>query len=220
MRNSAGYIGVISRKYGQTPLNSLRNPDRLSITELEFNEAMRLNRPVLLFIMGERHAGLESDIELDPDKRAKLHAFRNGAKRMREGSEVNRVYEEFESPEQFARAAAIAVGRLAPHLAPESESQPNDKTRSAEEDTPLQRPPELVAFPRYLGSHRFVGRASELQTLTDWCGAADPNPMLLFEAIGGSGKSMLTWEWITNHARTSATIGPAVSGTHSTKRVR
>ena len=24
--------------------------------------------------------------------------------------------------------------------------------------------------------------------------------MLLFEAIGGSGKSMLTWEWLTNHA--------------------
>ncbi len=29
---------------------------------------------------------------------------------------------------------------------------------------------------------------------------ADPDPMLLFEAIGGSGKSMLTWEWVTNHA--------------------
>ena len=24
--------------------------------------------------------------------------------------------------------------------------------------------------------------------------------MLLFEAIGGTGKSMLTWEWITRHA--------------------
>ena len=30
--------------------------------------------------------------------------------------------------------------------------------------------------------------------------AADPHPVLLFDAIGGSGKSMLTWEWTTQHA--------------------
>ena len=29
---------------------------------------------------------------------------------------------------------------------------------------------------------------------------ADPHPILLFDAIGGSGKSMLTWEWTTRHA--------------------
>ena len=29
---ATSYVGVISRKYGQTPLDSLRNPDRLSIT--------------------------------------------------------------------------------------------------------------------------------------------------------------------------------------------
>src|ERR1700736_3814737 len=40
VRDSAAYVGVISRKYGQTPYCPLRNPGRLSITELEFNEAM------------------------------------------------------------------------------------------------------------------------------------------------------------------------------------
>lgn len=65
----------------------------------------------------------------------------------------------------------------------------------------LPRPPALVALPRYLASHAFVGRDLELQRLSDWCAAADSNPMLLLEAIGGSGKSMLTWEWLTKHAR-------------------
>ena len=37
VRDSAAYILVISRKYGQTPECSKRNPDKLSITELEFN---------------------------------------------------------------------------------------------------------------------------------------------------------------------------------------
>lgn len=78
----------------------------------------------------------------------------------------------------------------------EPDSQPNSAGHA-----PLPRPPFLAALPRYLGSHDFVGRESELQTLSDWCAAADPNPMLLLEAIGGSGKSMLTWEWTTKHAQ-------------------
>ena len=150
--------------------------------------------------MGEKHPVTEADIELDPAKRKKLDAFRERAKRMRESSEVNRVYEVFESAEQFSAAAATAIGRLAQHLATVSGTASLDTIDISETDTLLPRPPQLAALPRYLGSHSFVGRASELQTLSDWCGPADPNPMLLFDAMGGSGKSMLTWEWVTKHS--------------------
>src|SRR6185503_19944577 len=68
VRDSAAYIGVISLKYGQTPECLARNPDKLSITELEFNEAQRLGRPILLFIMGDEHPVKKADIEKDPDK--------------------------------------------------------------------------------------------------------------------------------------------------------
>src|SRR6185295_16030586 len=63
VQDGSAYIGVISRKYGQTPKCPKRNPGNVSITELEFNEAQRLNRPILLFIMGEEHALREKDIE-------------------------------------------------------------------------------------------------------------------------------------------------------------
>ena len=53
VRDSAAYIGVISHKYGQTPVSADQNPGGLSITELEFNEAFQHGRPILLFIMGE-----------------------------------------------------------------------------------------------------------------------------------------------------------------------
>jgi tetratricopeptide (TPR) repeat protein len=129
VRDSAAYVGVISQKYGQTPLDTDQNPDRLSITELEFNEAMRLNRPIVLFIMGERHPVLKADVEIDPNKIQKLDAFRERAKRMREGSEVNRVYAIFESLEQFSAAAAVAIGRLVKLL--ESSS-----CKTAEETSP------------------------------------------------------------------------------------
>ena len=61
-------------------------------------------------------------------------------------------------------------------------------------------PPALYARPPYIRSHAFTGRASQLETLDDWASSSQPYPVLLFEAIGGTGKSVLTWEWITNNA--------------------
>jgi tetratricopeptide (TPR) repeat protein len=199
VRDSVAYVGVITHKYGQTPGDPELNEFGLSITELEFNEAMRLNRPILLFIMGHKHPVTVADVETDPDKKEKLRVFRERAKRMREGSEVERVYEVFEDQAQFVARAATAIGRLIRHLdtGTGKEAEPAAAT---ETDALLPRPPELAALPKYLGSHDFVGRDDELRTLNDWCGEADPKPMLLFEAMGGSGKSMLTWKWLNDGA--------------------
>jgi hypothetical protein len=45
VRDSAAYIGVSGLKYEQTPECPKRNPNKLSITELEFDEARRIGRP-------------------------------------------------------------------------------------------------------------------------------------------------------------------------------
>src|SRR5262245_27213593 len=39
VRHAAAYVGVISHKYGQIPECPQRNPGRVSLTHLEFNEA-------------------------------------------------------------------------------------------------------------------------------------------------------------------------------------
>jgi len=64
----------------------------------------------------------------------------------------------------------------------------------------IPRPPAFYAEPDYIASHTFVGRDSQLQDISDWAKAADPTNLLLFDAIGGNGKSMLAWEWTTKHA--------------------
>jgi len=51
VRELAAYVGVISLKYGQTPFDSGSKSGSTSITELEFNEAMQLDRPIVLFVM-------------------------------------------------------------------------------------------------------------------------------------------------------------------------
>lgn len=66
VRDASAYIGIIGHKYGQTPKDSQRNPEGLSIIELEFNEALRLGRPILLFIMGDDHPVKKADVETDP----------------------------------------------------------------------------------------------------------------------------------------------------------
>jgi tetratricopeptide (TPR) repeat protein len=54
--------------------------------------------------------------------------------------------------------------------------------------------PEFYAAPPYLlQGTRFVGRRAELAALNDW--AASRESLMVVEAIGGMGKSALTWEW-------------------------
>ncbi|WP_338695366.1 tetratricopeptide repeat protein [Bradyrhizobium sp. 26S5] len=131
VRDAVAYIGVISLKYGQTPVDPGRNPDQLSVTELEFNEAMRLGRPIVLFIMSDEHPVKKADIEADPAKLNKLDAFRERAKRMRDGSEVNRIYEVFDSLEQFSTAAAAAIGNLVRYLERSASSETKGTGRTS-----------------------------------------------------------------------------------------
>ena len=203
VRKSAAYILIISHKYGQTPVCPTRNPRKVSVTELEFDEAQRLGRPTLVFVMGEDHPILPKNMELDAEKREKLAAFRTRAKLALPGGSVNRVYATFNSLEEFKTAIAAPIAALDKLL---------DSSPAVIPPVPVFRPqPSLTPQPPdfyaakgdYIGSHDFVGRTKQLQQLTDWSQASDPDTILLFEAIGGNGKSMLTWHWVKNHATTA-----------------
>ena len=203
VQNSAVYIGIIAKKLGQIPKCSIRNPRNVSITELEFNEAVRLGRPILLFLMGDGHLVLESEIESKPGNRKKLKAFRERAKKMGPDSEVHRVYAEFNSLDEFKDKAAKALADLRLVLQ-KTDTEPLGgnlpvKIELTGKTAAIPKPPAFYAEPDYIGSHKFVGRESQLQDLDDWARAADPTNLLLFEAIGGNGKSMLTWEWSTKY---------------------
>ncbi len=199
VRDSAAYIGVIGLKCGQTPESPTRNSDKLSITELEFNEAQRLGRPILLFIMGDDHPVKKADIERDPEKEKKLNTFRERAKKASPGSEVNRVYAVFNSLAEFKDKMGSSLAELNQHLDSDDRDITKDQVPTRD-GTTIPQAPAFYAEPDYIGSHEFVGRDAELQALSDWAAKADPTNLLLFEAIGGNGKSMLTWEWTTKHA--------------------
>src|ERR1700761_422027 len=204
VRDAAAYIGIIGARYGEVPESGEFNPEGLSLTELEFREARKLGRPILLFLMGPDHAVKQRDVERDPEKERKLEAFREEAKRSSAHSHVHRVYKEFNSLDEFEVAATQSVAELRRFLDAQTASAAPPRLEATPEpendDVGIPTPPALYAEPRYIGSHTFVGRSAQLTTLNDWAAHAEPHPVLLFEAIGGTGKSMLTWEWTTRHA--------------------
>ena len=199
VRDAAAYIAIIGARYGAIPVSAHDNPADLSLTELEFREARDLGLPILLFIMGPEHDVKQRDVEDDLDKKRKLEAFREEAKRSSADSRVHRVYKVFNSLAEFEVAATQSVAELRRFLDDEAAPGADETAPEADADG-IPAPPALYAEPRYMGSHSFVGRTAQLATLNDWAAPAEAHPVLLFEAIGGTGKSMLTWEWTTRHA--------------------
>ncbi|MFI7601507.1 DUF4062 domain-containing protein [Actinoplanes sp. NPDC049681] len=203
VRDAAAYVGIVSHRYGEIP-ESERNPERLSLTELEFREARRLDRPMLIFIMGDDHEVKLGALERDPEKVRKLEAFRESVKQATSASPEECVYAEFNSLSEFAVAATQSVAELRRYLDTRPPTGPAPAPSAAgvpagqADGIPVA--PAFYAEPPYIGSHAFVGRAAQLQTLRDWAAPAEAHPIMLIEAIGGTGKSMLTWEWTTGYA--------------------
>lgn len=154
VRDSAAYVGVIGQKLGQIPICPDRNPDGLSVTELEFKEAVRLGRPILLFLMADDHPLTKADFELTAVKRKKLEAFRKRAKRMGPDSEINRVYAAFGSLDDFRAKASHAIHGLKDVFGKETHVKPlTAKDISVPPKLPTRAPkaPEKVKPPRKVG---------------------------------------------------------------------
>jgi hypothetical protein len=93
-------------------------------------------------------------------------------------------------------AGAPPAAQIGTEDTPTSRVNTADLTQAAD----MMRAPALYARPPYLGSHDFVGRADQLAELSEWAQPGDRRPVLIFEAIGGTGKSILAWKWLSQDA--------------------
>ncbi|MBS1827997.1 MAG: DUF4062 domain-containing protein [Acidobacteria bacterium] len=106
VREASAYIGVIGRRYGHVPRCRNRNPKKLSLTELEFNEALRLNLPTILFVMGPEYPQADTHREQNPSKQRQLSAFLKRAERLF-------VVHRFADDEELERKAVQLLGNFA-----------------------------------------------------------------------------------------------------------
>jgi len=184
------YLVLISDwRYGQI-LDVPGNNDGLSVTELEFRRAEARGIPICVFLRADDAPlnGTKQQVQAEAANNVKLEAFRAHAAR-------SRITDTFTAATDLKAKVVAALNRLRAVLA---------ATKPIERPGPDPAPRTIAAFhaqPPYIPSHRFHGRSRELALLRSW--ATSPHdPVLVFEAIGGMGKSMVTWEWTTNHAPT------------------
>ncbi len=172
------FIGVYAFRYGWVPPGHA-----VSITELEYQRAVDKKKPRLLFFMDEDYP-LPPRLVEKGEGGKKLEAFKKRVGTERVGS--------FFTTENDLRG--LVVQALAAHR----ETVPPERERAGSPIPAIPQP--YVAHPyTLLQSRRLVGRDRELSLLTDW--VAKPmsevyaSPVLNFIAIGGMGKSALTWHF-------------------------
>ena len=100
------YVGLISYRYGQAPVDADRNSDRLSLTELEFRRALDRKIPICMFIMHDDHPVPRSAVTAESDlERTKLKDFIELIKK-------DRIYAEFKSVDDLKAKAVQSLVKL------------------------------------------------------------------------------------------------------------
>jgi len=178
------YIGVLANRYGYIP--KANNPNQISVTEMEYNRAVARKIERLIFVMDKSHPITVDDVDIE--NAAKLKSFKDRV-------EAENIVRFFKSPDDLRAEAINSLSQL---------RKPDLTTFHYVSDIP--QPPEVyIAHPyTLLQTHRLVGRQPELNMLTDW--VAKPNVeinrarILNIVAVGGLGKSALTWKWFNDIA--------------------
>ncbi len=180
------YLGVFAHRYGYVPAGH-----DISITELEYNRAVERGLTRLIFLMHDDHALRASDVETG-----------EGAEKLRKLKERlknENVVNFFKSPDELS---AHVINSLSKYR----EQHGKRDVTAFHYVGDIPEPPEpYIAHPYTLLQMRdLVGRNEELNVLTDW--VAKPGSEVygshIFNvvAIGGMGKSALTWKWFNDIA--------------------
>ena len=192
------YVGLIGSRYGQRPECPHRNPDRLSLTELEYRRAVERKLPRLMFIMADDHELTLADLKVSQDEgeegRQRQQAFIDLVRK-------DRIVAEFSSPadlETKANKSFFALQRNLEAAETPAASPAREPPPSADDNLPTTPPAFHYVRKPYVEKQGFAGRATELALIDQW--ATNVDAMLLFQAIGGMGKSMLTWHWLRTRA--------------------
>jgi len=176
------YLGIFAFRYGYIP-----DGHDISITEMEYNRAVERKIPRLLFLMHDDHPVKPADVETGPGAE-KLKAFK--ARLQKE-----RVVAYFNSPADLRAKVIDSLSRY----------HKEDLTAfHYVRDIPAPPAPYIAHPYVLLQSSGLIGRQPELNLLTGWVTRPDTPVyaarILNVVAIGGMGKSALTWKWFNEIA--------------------
>ncbi len=167
------FIGIYAHRYGYIPSGEAK-----SITQMEYELAKELGKDCLCFIVEKRFPWDPEFMEIE--KYAELKAFLDEVKKAC-------VVEFFKTPGHFMGVLSSSLA----NLIAKKKGTPGQKDSACL----IPRAPfPYMAHPYALPEH-FTGRRAEMAMLSNWF-FNEKQPMLVLEAIGGMGKSALSWTWL------------------------
>ncbi len=187
------YLGIFAHRYGYVPKE--KNPKQISITEMEYDRAGQRGIPRLVFIMDRSHLITAADMDEDTKDPIEIAQRKVKLEELEKRAAQDQVPNFFKSPVDLRGQVIHAL----------SEYRVADITQfHYVSDIPA--PPEAyIAHPyTLLQTHRLIGRQDELNLLTNWVTKRQEEiywtRILSVVAIGGMGKSALTWKWFNDIA--------------------
>ncbi|NIM12217.1 MAG: DUF4062 domain-containing protein [Candidatus Aminicenantes bacterium] len=171
------FVGIYAHRYGFVPKGQTK-----SITEQEYELAKKSGKDCLCFIVDKDHSWKPAFIEFE--KRKELEVF------LKDVREQN-IVSTFTSTSDFEIKLSTSLGKL---MAKQKAEKERKKEKPIPEICIPFAPTPFIAHPYPLPEH-FTGRAAEMAELSNWF-YNEKKPVLVMEAIGGMGKTALTWVWM------------------------
>jgi hypothetical protein len=171
------FFGIYAHRYGFIPDDQTK-----SITQLEYELAKEWGKDCLCFIVDEDFPWKKKFMEFGKQK--ELDSFLDKVKK-------ENVCSFFTTVKDFESKISTSLGKLIAEKI--AGAEPKDKEGASRTYIPLA-PAPFIAHPYPLPLH-FTGRDAEQALLSNWL-FNEEEPVLVMEAIGGIGKSALTWVWL------------------------
>lgn len=176
VRDCDVYLGIFAHRYGHIPNGSTK-----SITELEFREAVKSNKPRLIFVLPENAAWPLSLCDaMSAAGGERIRAFRA------ELLEDHTVDHHWTTPEELV----LAVDRALHRWSESARSSPKKATTALP-------PPEKFKILLEKKRQHFCGRQWVFDAIDDWLRDDNAMAALLVTGDPGAGKSALLSAW--NH---------------------
>jgi tetratricopeptide (TPR) repeat protein len=155
------FVLIVAYRYGFIP-----ESQTISITQLEYEHALRKKIPVRIYLMDDNHPWPSSP-ECRDKKSESIDVFRNLLQ--------NHTCSFYSTPEAFYDKLKLDIQKF---------------------------PVPPAYYPVYPMLENFTSRKQEREMFTNWL-RKDSHPVLALIAMGGMGKTALTWYWLTEDIKGS-----------------
>lgn len=185
LESADAYIGIFANHYGQILPGQVA-----SLLDIEYHLATQRLTPIVACRPHEDHPFTMRDIDFDAESRSRMERLKQEVQNHETG--VRYKLETFRDASDLGNRVFLALSEMKGAGVLPQRSTNAESLASSLSAVPERPQPYYVH--QYVGNGPFYGRATDLETLNRWELSGDV--MMVVDALGGVGKSALTWRWV------------------------